>query len=285
VTVISFSLWQRLFGADPNTIGKTLRLDDRSYTILGVMPSRFGWWTSDGVWLPLPNLGTDSSRVFPVARLNPGIEPTVARDQLQSIYGELARANPGGFPKEAFDATLTNYLDLTVASGEMQQTLLLLFGAVGFLLLIACANIANLQLAPAAGRTREMAIRLAVGAARARLIRQLLSESTLLSGLGGVLGLAFGVIITRLMVVLMPGFNIPNEARIEMNIYVLLFCAAVSLVTGVVFGLVPALQVTRPNISGTLMAERISTSSTRGRVFRSSLVVVEVALSVALRSE
>jgi ABC-type antimicrobial peptide transport system permease subunit len=151
--------------------------------------------------------------------------------------------------------------------------------------LIACANIANLQLAPAAGRTREMAIRLAVGAARARLIRQLLSESTLLSGLGGVLGLAFGVIITRLMVVLMPGFNIPNEARIEMNIYVLLFCAAVSLVTGVVFGLVPALQVTRPNISGTLMAERISTSSTRGRVFRSSLVVVEVALSVALRSE
>jgi predicted permease len=246
------------------------------------MPSRFGWWTSDGLWLPLSNRPNDPARVFPIARVKPGIESSVAQQQLQSLQETLARANPGGFPKEAFEATLTNYLDITAASGEMQQTLQLLFGAVGFLLLIACANIANLQLARSAGRMREMVIRLAVGAKRSRLVRQLLTESVLLSGLGGVVGLAFAVVLTRLTVVLMPGFNVPNEARIEVNGYVLLFCVAVSLVTGIVFGLVPALQSTRPNLAGALKDERTAAGSIHGGAFRSSLVVIEMALSVVL---
>jgi putative ABC transport system permease protein len=282
VTVISFSLWQRLFGGNPNVLGHTLRLDDRVYTIIGVMPSRFGWWTSEGLWLPLSNNPNDPARVFPIARLKPGVDPSVARQQLQSLQAELARINPGGFPKEAFEAKLTNYLDMTAATGEMRQTLQLLFVAVGFLLLIACANIANLQLARATGRTREMAIRLAIGAKRGRIVRQLLTESVVLSALGGVLGLVFAVAITRLTVVLMPGFNVPNEARIEINGYVLLFCAAVSLVTGIVFGLVPALQSTRPSLSETLKDERTAAGSIQGGAFRSSLVVVEVALSVVL---
>jgi predicted permease len=149
-------------------------------------------------------------------------------------------------------------------------------------LLIACANIANLQLARATGRTREMAVRLAIGAGRGRLVRQLLTESVLLSCLGGALGLAFAIVLTRLMVMLMPGFNVPNEARMEVNGYVLFFCVAVSLATGIVFGLVPALQATRPNLAGALKDERAAAGSVRGGAFRSALVVVEMALSVVL---
>jgi putative ABC transport system permease protein len=282
VTVITFRLWQQLFGGDPKVLGRVLRLDDRLYTIIGVMPSRFGWWTSDGLWLPMASTPNDPGRVFPIGRFTPGIDPSVARQQLQSVEVELAKAYPADFPKESFAATLTNYLDVTVASGEMRHALQLLFGAVVFLLLIACANIANLQLVRATGRTREMAVRLAIGAGRSRLVRQLLTESVLLSGLGGALGLTFAVVITRLMVVLMPGFNVPNEARIEVNGYVLLFCVAVSLVTGIVFGLVPALQATRPNLSGSLKVERLAAGAVRGGAFRSTLVVVEMALSVVL---
>ncbi len=282
VTVITFQLWQKLFGGDPKVLGRTLRLDDQTYTIIGVMPARFGWWTSDGCWLPFDRTAADPRRLFPIARLKPGANDAVARQQLASLYPELARSNPDGFPKEKFEATLTNYLNLTSASGEMEHTLQLLFGAVAFLLLIACANMANLQLARASGRAKEMAIRLAIGAGRGRLIRQLLTESVLLSGLGGVLGLALGVGITQLMVVLMPSFNVPNEARIEVNGYVLLFCIVVSLITGIVFGLVPALQSTSPNLSGALKNERSAEGVAKGGAFRSTLVVVEMALSVVL---
>lgn len=282
LTVITFSLWQRLFGGDPTVLGRTLRLDDRSYTIIGVMPSRFGWWTGDGLWLPMTHAPGDAGSIFPIGRLKEGTAPSVARQQLHALQLELAKANPGGFPKEVFETTLTNYLDITSASGVMQRTLRLLFAAVAFLLLIACANIANLQLARATGRAREMAVRLAIGAGRGRLVRQLLTESVLLSGLGGALGLAFAVALTRLIVALMPGFYVPNEARIEVNGYVLFFCVTVALVTGIAFGLVPALQATRPNLSDALKDGRAASGSARGGVFRSGLVVIEVALSVVL---
>ncbi|HTH49174.1 MAG TPA: ABC transporter permease [Candidatus Limnocylindria bacterium] len=282
VTVITYKLWQRLFGGDPEVLGRTLRLDDQVYTVVGVMPSHFGWWTIDGLWLPASRTPGVPGRLFPLGRLKPGVAPAVVRQQLQSVETEMARVNPADFPKETFEATLTNYLDLTVASGEMHTTLQLLFGAVAFLLLIACANIANLQLARATGRGKEMAVRLAIGAGRGRLIRQLLTESLLLSGLGGVLGLAFSVGLTQLMVALMPESNIPAEARIEVNGPVLLFSVAVAIVTGIAFGLVPALQSTRPNLSDALKNERTAGGAPRGGVFRSSLVVLEMALSVIL---
>jgi predicted permease len=281
VTVISFNLWQRLFGGDPKVLGRTLRLDDNLYTIVGVMPSHFGWWTIDGLWLPMARVSGAPGRVFPICRLKPGVEASAARQQFQAAEVELAKINPDDFPKETFDATLTNYLDLTVASGEMQRALYLLFGAVAFLLLIACANIANLQLARATGRMKEMAIRLAIGARRGRLVRQLLTENILLSGLGAVAGLVFCVALTRLMVALMPGFNIPAEARIEVNGPVLLFSVAVALVTGVAFGLAPTLQSTRPNLTGALKDERTA-GPVRGGAMRSSLIVAEMALSVVL---
>ncbi|HVR35123.1 MAG TPA: ABC transporter permease [Methylomirabilota bacterium] len=282
VTVITFQLWQRLFGGEQDAIGRTLRLDDRPYTVIGVMPQRFGWWTGDGLWLPLATTSADTGRVFPIARLRSGISPSVAREQLHALQLELARANPDAFPGQAFESTLTNYLDMTVASGEMKRTLQLLFGAVGFLLLIACANVANLQLARATARAREMAIRLSIGAGRWRLVRQLLTESVLLSVISGVLGMAFAVMITKLMVTLMPGFYVPNEARIEINRHILLFCVGLSMITGIAFGLVPALQSSRPDLNDALKEEGRGSSPARGGRFRAALVVAEVALSVVL---
>ncbi|MBI1176579.1 FtsX-like permease family protein [bacterium] len=282
VTVISYNLWQQLFAGELNVLNKTVRLDDNVYTIIGVMPPRFGWWTSDGLWLPLDEKSDTSTYVFPIARLKPGVTPAVARQQLQGLQMEFAKNNPGDFPKDAFETTLTNYLEITAASGEMAHTLQLLFVAVAFLLLIACANIANLQLARATGRMKEMAIRLAIGAGRLRLVRQLLAESVLLSALGGVLGLALAMAITKLVVILLPQFSIPNESRIEVNGHVLFFCIAISLVTGIAFGLVPALQSARPNLSGTLKDERTSTGSVGSGRVRSSLVIVQVAMCVVL---
>ena len=282
VTVLSFRRWQKLFGSDTNILGKTLRLDDQPHTIIGVMPPRFGWWTDDGVWLPLGIDSREQRGVFPITRLKPGVSASVAEQQLHSLQLQLAKENPSGFPQEKFTTLLTNYLDITAASGEMQRSLQLLFGAVGFLLLIACANVANLQLARATSRAREMAIRLSVGAGRGRLVRQLLTESVLVSLLGGLLGLLFAFWITSLMVALMPGFYVPNEARIEVNSYVLFFCVIVSALTGILFGLAPALQVSRPDLVEALKDEsRGSTASAGGRT-RAFLVVAEVALSVVL---
>lgn len=282
VTVLSFKRWQKLFGTDTNILGKTLRLDDQVYTIVGVMPPRFGWWTDDGVWLPLGADSRDLRGVFPIARLKPGVSAAAARERLHALQLELARINPPGFPKEEFKTTLTNYLDMTQASGTMQHSLQLLFAAVGFLLLIACANVANLQLAKASSRAREMAIRLAIGAGRAQLVRQLLTESVLLSVLGGLLGLLFAFWITALITRLIPGGNIPNEARIEINTYVLAFSFLASVLTGILFGLAPALQSSRPGLVSALKAESRGCGEAGGGRTRAALVIAEVALSMVL---
>jgi putative ABC transport system permease protein len=281
VAVLSFLRWQRLFGNDTNILGKTLRLDDQLYTIIGVMPPRFGWWTDNGLWIPMTIDSRIRRGVFPLARLAPGISPAAAQQRLHELQLGFAKVNPGGFPQEDFLTTLSNYLDMTVARGSMQHSLRLLFAAVVFLLAIACANVANLQLARATARAREMAIRLSIGAARSQLIRQLLTESVLVSLLGGLLGLLFTFWTTHLMVALMPGNFVPNEARIQVNNYVLFFCLGVSVLTGILFGLAPALHLSRPEITQSLKDDSRASTTLGGRT-RSMLIVGEVALAMVL---
>src|SRR5438132_13330828 len=216
-----------------------LRLDVQPYSIIGIMPPRFGWWSDDGVCLPMGIDSREQRGLFPIVRLASGTSSPVAEQRLHVLHREFAKANPTGYPRDEFATTLTNYLDITVASGEMRQSLRLLLGAVGLLLLIACANVANLQLARGTSRTREMAIRLAVGAGQGRLVRQLLTESVVVSLVGGLLGLLFAACMTRLVVALMPRLNVPNAPRIALNVYVLMFCVISPSLTGVLFGLVP----------------------------------------------
>ncbi len=246
------------------------------------MPPRFGWYGSEGFWLPLSPTRTDLPFINPIVRLAPGVSPAVAEEQLSALNTRLAQEKPATFPPQGFTTTLRNYLDVTVASGEMQTSLRLLLGAVAFLLLIACANVANLQLARGTARAREMAVRVSIGAGRRRLLRQLLTESVLLSLAGGVLGVLFAFGAIRSIVGLMPEFYVPNESRVAINVPVLLFSLGVSLLTGIVFGLVPALQASSPDVTGALKAGRSTGAGTHGSRTRNLLVVIEVALSVVL---
>jgi len=174
-------------------------------------------------------------------------------------------------------------MDITAVSGDMRASLRLLFAAVGFLLLIACANVANLQLARGTARAHEIAVRMSIGAGRGRIFRQLLTESITLSLAGGGLGVLLALVITKTMVALMPQSYVPNESRIELNLSVLLFSVAVSMVTGIVFGLVPALQCSRPGlVDGLKDAARSVAGGGAGGRTRQGLVVAEIALSVVL---
>ncbi len=283
VTVVSYAFWQRVFSGQPNAIGARIVLDDVPYTIIGVMPPRFGWWTSDGVWVPMSMDLKDTRGINPIVRLAPGVSAVAAAASLHALNVRFAEQNPAHFPRGPFRTSLLNYMDITVASGEMETSLRILMAAVGFLLLIACANVANLQLARTTSRVREIAMRLSIGASRGRIVRQLLTESVLLSMLGGLLGILFAIGLTRATVALMPEFYVPNESRIAVNAYVLAFSFAVSVFTGVLFGLAPALQCTRPNLTDALKeGARGSGGSAAGGRMRGVLVIAEVALSVIL---
>jgi len=282
VIVLSFKAWNRLFNSSPDALGEKLVLNDEPFTVVGVMPSRFGWWTDDGGWLALPESSADNRTVAAIFRLKPGVSARVAEQQLQALHVQLAHAHPDDFPKKGFTTRLHNYLDITAASGEMNSSLRLLFGAVSFLLLIACANVANLQLARSSGRAHEISVRLSIGAARWRLFRQLLTESMVLSLAGGVAGVLVAIGLTRAVAALMPPSYVPNEARVTVNVYVLMFSAGVSMLTGILFGLFPAIRSSRPDLVDALKeAGRTSGSSSGGRT-REILVVAEIALSVIL---
>jgi putative ABC transport system permease protein len=282
VVVLSHRLWLRLFEGSPSALGRTLRLNGRPYTIVGVMPPRFGWYGNEGFWLPLSPTRTDVPWINPIVRLAPGVSKPVAEEQFRALTKRLALEKPATFPARGFTTTLRNYLDVTVASGEMQTSLRLLVGAVAFLLLIACANVANLQLTRGTARAREMAVRMSIGAGRWRLLRQLLTESVVLSLVGGALGVLFAFGAIRSIVALMPEFYVPNESRVAINIPVLVFSLGVSLLTGIVFGLVPALHTSKPDLTDALRAGRSTGAGAHGSRTRNLLVVIEVALSVVL---
>ncbi|MBI1761613.1 MAG: ABC transporter permease [Acidobacteria bacterium] len=284
VVLLSHALWQRRFGGDPKIVNQTISLDGQSYTVTGVMPATFHFWERDTeLWTPISFTtqqaqnrgGHNLSRV--VGQLKPGVTFEQARTEMVTIAGRLAAQYPE--VSTGSNVMLMPLLDFTVR--RIKPALLVLLAAVAFVLLIACANVANLLLARAAGRQKELAIRTAMGAGRGRVVRQLLTESMLLSLAGGVAGLLLATWGTRLLLALAPP-NLPRLSDVSLDGRVLAFTALVTLLTGVIFGLIPAWQATRPNLNETLKdAGRGSTEG--GRQFvRNGLVVLEVAAALVL---
>lgn len=283
VAVLSYARWMKMFGGDPRAVGETIRLDDEPYTIIGVMPPRFTWFGRDSIWAPLDmNIAAKDMAMIRL-RLKPGVSALAAGVQMQGLFEQLARESPKDYPKAGFRAVLTNFMDQTVASWELKEMLYILLGAVSFLLLIGCANVANLLLARATAREKEIAVRASLGAGRWRLAQQMLTESLLLAAVSGALGVLLAFVALKSIVALIPDFYIPNEAVISVNRWVLLASILVSASTGILFGLAPALHATRPDLNDALKdAAKGSSSGGRSGRTRSALVVAEVALSAML---
>jgi putative ABC transport system permease protein len=287
VALISASLWKRKFGGTQDVLGKMISLGGQGYTIVGVMPSsislRTGSFQYGDVYAPIrvwrnPALHNRMAALglHGIGRMKPGVTLAQAKADLQRVAANLATAYP-----DANRGTTANVLPMKQSMvGRVQPYLLLLLGAVGFVLLIACVNVANLLLARSAGRTREFAIRAALGAGRGRVVRQLLTESTMLAVAGGALGLLFAAWGTQGALGLLPD-ALPRAEEIGMDGRVLIFAAAVSLLVGILFGLVPALKTATPDLHATLKEGGRGTTGARHRV-HAAFVVVEMALALVL---
>src|ERR1044071_5173610 len=289
--VISDGLWHRMFGADPAVLGRRIHAGTDAYTIIGVMPPGFrhpGRTLRDDVemWANAGFVGTPFNnpprnvRMLPgaIARLKPGVNVGQAQSRVDSLVSRLREQFPGDYPAEAGWAVRL----LPAHENLVGRARVVLLGAVGLVLLIGCVNIANLMLARSTARQREMAIRLALGASRRRIVMQLLTESLLLSLAGGAVALLAVVWLLELLVRVVPA-DIPRLHEVGFDGGVLLFVFAVSLLTGLLFGLVPALQASRPDLTVSLKDGGKGTGSgSRGQRFRSALVVTEVALSLVL---
>jgi putative ABC transport system permease protein len=290
VAVISHGLWQRRFGGDASAVGKSVTLDGQSYTVVGVAPAGFQYPDKTEAWIPPfqlvptpgPQMDLERARGFgflsAVGLLKPGVTVERANDEMTAITARLRQQYPETNNKR-FDRVESLRANLV---GERSAALLLLLGSVALVLLIACANVSNLLLARAASRGKEIAVRLALGATRLRLVRQLLVESVLLALAGGAAGLVLGWWGVDLMRGLLPS-DFPRAQGIGVDLRVLAFTFLVSLVTGVAFGLAPALRATNPDVNESLKeSSRGSAGDGRGNRVRSALVVSEVALSLVL---
>lgn len=292
--VISDGLWRRVFGSDPNILGRKVYADSDLYTIVGVMPAGFRhpgktlrndveMWATAGFSANPFGPPVRNQRILPgaIGRIKPDLTVQQAQAKIDSLVANLRSEFPKEYPAEAgWNVRLLPARETLV--GSVQKTLLLLLGAVGLVLLIGCVNIANLLLARSSGRQREMAIRLAMGAGRGRLIAQLLTESLLLSFIGGLIALLIVVAMKSVLLSLLPA-DIPRLNEVEVNGGLLAFVFLISTVTGLLFGLIPALQASRPDLVVNLKeGTQGAGSGARHHRFRGALVVVEFALSLVL---
>jgi predicted permease len=280
VAVLSHPLWQSRFGGDPAILGRTLRLEGRSYTVIGVMPAGFAFPDWAELWLPLaPDASADRTDKWldVVGRLKPGIPVEQARADLDVVARRLAERHPDS--NRDWGAHIIPFTEWLVGP-QVTQTVLVLFSGVGLLLLMACVNVSNLLLARATVRGREMGLRSALGAGRARLIRQLLTESVLLAGCGAAAGLGVAYASVRLLRAFGPD-DVPRLDQVSLDGRVLAFTLATALVTGLLFGLAPALQASRADLYA-LLQQGGRAAMSAGRRLRDALVVGELAMAMML---
>jgi putative ABC transport system permease protein len=283
VAVLGYKFWMQQLGGDSSMLGRSMRLNDTVRTVIGVMPPRFMWRGAD-VYVPIVfrrgKFLEGVHYVHLLGRLKPGVTEAQAEADLRPIIADLKQREPAAFP-EKWRVGLLSFKE-TFRSG-LREILWILFGAVAMLLMIACANVSNLLLSRAATRQREIALRASLGATRGRLVRQLLTESVLLSTLGGIIGaaLAFGAL--RVILAMVPPDSIPDEAKVAIDRPVLLFTLGVSFVTALLFGLAPALHASRTQLVTALKESARGAGASFRRISASGgLVVVEVALSLVL---
>jgi len=293
VAMISAELWQRRFGGDPQIAGKTAILADTPYTIMGVLPPHFQfpfagvdiWMTAPSEWNAMPAKSRALSPYLTLfGRMRPGVSLEQAGAELKVIRRQYAMAHPAMLDAKPRSPEIEAMKDHMVA--DVRSMLWMLFGAATFVLLIACANVAGLLLARAASRSREFAVRAALGAARIRLIRQLLAESVVLALIGGAVGVLLAAYSLR-AIPRMTAFDLPRAAEVHLDWLVLAFAAALSVATGVLFGLAPSLGASRPDLMGALRTSGVaSATGPRGLLaswnMRNLLLVGQVALSIVL---
>jgi putative ABC transport system permease protein len=280
--VLGYGLWKRSFGSDPNVIGKTIHMSGVRLRVVGVAAPGFQFPDSTELWTPLEIFGEESGErsahnFWVVGRLKRGISIDSAQAEMNVIANGLEQQFPDS--NRGMGVNVVSLHEQIV--GKVKPAMLILLGAVSFVLLIACANVANLLLARAVARSREMAVRAAMGAGRGRLIRQLLSESLLLSGLGGAAGLLLAMWVTSLLASLIPA-SVPRANEISIDASVLWFTLGISVVTGILFGLLPALRISRTDLNASLKEAAGRASTGRSRRAGSVLVVTELALSMVL---
>jgi len=279
IAIIGEKLWRNVFGSDPAILGKTITLEGTRRTVIGVMPAGFVFPRETDVWIPRRiTIVPDQERLLSViGRLNPGVEPAQARAEFDAIAPQLSQ-RPGPDP-EAWTSELVPLREFVV--GDVRRPLEIFAISIVLVLLIACANVANLLLARASVRRHEISVRLALGARRGRIVRQLLTESLLLSTAGGACGLLLAHWLVPALLALAPAGRIPRLEMIRLDSTVLLFTAGVSLLTGVLFGLAPAIRMTRTRIRESLLPT--GRAFAKGRDWtRAALVVGEIALALVL---